>query len=46
VHSIFDQLSQEGFQYTVVIRKLRKNQNLTILFQNLTGITYPQFFWP
>ena len=31
----------------VVIRQLRKNQNLTSVCQNFTGIfTYFQFFWP
>ena len=31
---------------TVVIRKLRKNQNLILVCPNLTGMTYLQFFWP
>ena len=31
---------------TVVIRQLRKDQNLTIVRQNLTGMTYLQFFGP
>ena len=30
--------------FTVVIRQIRKNQNLTIVCQNLTGMTYFQFF--
>ena len=34
------------FPNTVEIRSLRRNQNMTIVCQNLTGMTYIQFFWP
>ena len=33
----------ETLMYTVV---LRKNQNLRLMCQNLTGMTYLQFLWP